>query len=147
MEVEEHRYRYRNRKKKNSSVGVVKKLKGFLYGLGNGSKSRVNPSAGCFLVCVGPEKERFVIKTECANHPLFKMLLEDAESEYGFRNEGPLHLPCDVDLFYKVLAAMDAGDDLLRHHHGDFGCCSCSPFRRSYDQLTPPRMLKRNHHF
>lgn len=120
---------------------------------------RVAPT-GCFTVYVGPEKQRFVMKTEYANHPLFRMLLEDAESEYGFSSEGPLLLPCDVALFCKVLAEMDAadagidGDDDYR-----FGCGSCSPFnpaRRlgrsdmakgctSYGLLTPPRAIADQH--
>ncbi|GFP91611.1 auxin-induced protein x10a [Phtheirospermum japonicum] len=109
---------------------------------------------GCFSVYVGPEKQRFVIKTEFANHPLFRMLLEDAELEYGFENGGPLLLPCDVDLFYKVLAEMDDGDQFERGTRGlGYGCGSpFSPARRlgkrnmakgcgSYGLLTPPRSL------
>ncbi|KAK6930775.1 Small auxin-up RNA [Dillenia turbinata] len=65
---------------------------------------------GCFTVYVGPQKQRFVIKTEYLNHPLFIMLLEEAESEYGFSSEGPLALPCNVDFFYKVLVEMDCCD-------------------------------------
>ncbi|XP_051115405.1 uncharacterized protein LOC127240650 [Andrographis paniculata] len=119
---------------------------------------QVAPS-GCFCVYVGPEKQRFVIKTELANHPLFRMLLEDAELEYGFTSDGPLLLPCDVDLFYRVLAEMDHDGkerEILGGGYG-FGSGGCSPFtpgRRhsrvggggcgSYGLLTPPRMLKIN---
>jgi hypothetical protein len=39
---------------------------------------------GCFPVYVGPKKQKFVIKIEYANHSLFQMLLEEAESEYGY---------------------------------------------------------------
>ncbi|KAL3617577.1 hypothetical protein CASFOL_037898 [Castilleja foliolosa] len=107
---------------------------------------------GCFSVYVGPEKQRFVIKTEWANHPLFKMLLEDAELEYGFKNEGPLLLPCDVDLFHKVLGEMDGGDEFDRDTCGyGYGCSS--PFlarsRSSYGYglLTPSRSLKINNFY
>lgn len=112
---------------------------------------------GCFSVYVGPQRQRFVIKTEFANHPLFKMLLEDAELEYGFTSEGPLLLPCDVDLFYKVLAEMDDNETTTTP------VCSfanysplilCSPSRPStinkgygsYKLLTPSPMLKLNSH-
>ncbi|KAL3839122.1 hypothetical protein ACJIZ3_023714 [Penstemon smallii] len=122
------------------------------------TKGRAPPS-GCFSVYVGPEKQRFVIKTEFANHPMFKILLEDAELEYGFNNEGPLHIPCEVDLFCKVMVEIDRGnrDDQYEDY---FACGSCSPFspaRRlgksdiapkgygSYGLLTPPRFLKINH--
>lgn len=114
------------------------------------AKHQVAPN-GCFFVYVGPEKQRFVIKIEYANHPSFKMLLEDAEVEYGFNSEGPLMLPCDVDLFWKVLAEMDRGEE-TNHSCGGFAYGSCSPFspargsrRTSYSLLTPPRLLKINH--
>jgi SAUR family protein len=111
-------------------------------------KCKVAPG-GCFSVYVGPQKQRFVIKTKFANHPLFKMLLEDAELEYGFNSQGPILLPCEVDLFYKVLAEMDSGDEVR------LGCNFASPARRSnsisdnknyggYRLLTPSRMLKMN---
>lgn len=63
---------------------------------------------GCFAVYIGPEKQRFLVKTEFANHPLFKGLLEDAALEYGYKNDGPILLPCDVDLFYNVLAEIES---------------------------------------
>ncbi|KAG6653856.1 hypothetical protein I3843_05G096100 [Carya illinoinensis] len=95
-------------------------------------KSRVAPE-GCFSVYVGPQKQKFVIKTEYANHPLFKMLLEEAESEYGYDNQGPLVLPCNVDIFHKVLLEMEDGRDIQK------GC----GFKRygSYQLLSPSRMV------
>ncbi|KAE8663928.1 putative Atrazine chlorohydrolase [Hibiscus syriacus] len=101
-------------------------------------RSRVTPE-GCFTVYVGPQKQRFVIKTEYANHPLFKILLEEAESEYGFHSEGPLVLPCDVDLFCRVLLAMDDGDNMVRQ-----GCRFAKRYG-SYQLLSPPRMMTINH--
>lgn len=62
---------------------------------------------GCFSVYVGPQRQRFVIKAEYANHPLFKTLLAEAECEYGYKNEGPLELPCEVYDFRKVLLEID----------------------------------------
>ncbi|XP_004298546.1 PREDICTED: uncharacterized protein LOC101293297 [Fragaria vesca subsp. vesca] len=72
---------------------------------------KVTP-VGYFSVYVGPEKQRFALKMEYVNHPLFKVLLEDAALEYGYRNDGPLLLPCDVDLFYNVLAEIESMDDI-----------------------------------
>ncbi|MBA0563188.1 hypothetical protein Golob_008186 [Gossypium lobatum] len=100
-------------------------------------KNRVAPE-GCFTVYVGHQKQRFVIKTEYANHPLFKILLEEAESEYGFTSEGPLMLPCNVDLFCKVLLAMDDGDNTIRQ-----GCGFANGYG-SYRLLTPPWMMATN---
>ncbi|XP_073129030.1 auxin-responsive protein SAUR40 [Henckelia pumila] len=123
----------------------------------HGSKTgRVSIPNGCFSVYVGPEKQRFVIETKCLNHSLFRMLLEDAETEYGFNCDGPLLLPCEVDLFCKVLAEMKCTTSTDH----DYTYASCSPFvnpaRRlgksdmakgysSYGLLTPPRWLKINH--
>ncbi|KAJ8772501.1 hypothetical protein K2173_027678 [Erythroxylum novogranatense] len=107
---------------------------------------------GCFSVYVGPQKQRFVMKTKYASHPLFRMLLEDAEMEYGYNSQGPLLLPCDVDLFYKVLSEIDNGDEVVS------GCSPLAMFspRRSslelinserygaYRILPPSPMLKLN---
>lgn len=109
------------------------------------SASQVTPD-GCFTVYVGPERRRFVVRTEFANHPLFRMLLEDAESEYGYNTQGPISLPCEVDLFYKVLAEMESCDD----HDDQFqdGLFLCSPLRcnKGYKHLSPSRLLKINNH-
>jgi len=62
---------------------------------------------GCLCVYVGHERQRFVIKIKILNHPLFKTLLEDVENEYGYKNDGPLWLPCDVDLFCETLVDIE----------------------------------------
>ncbi|KAK7369632.1 hypothetical protein VNO80_11674 [Phaseolus coccineus] len=62
---------------------------------------------GCLCVYVGAERERFIVKIKIANHPLFKELLDDAEREYGYRNDGPLWLPCPVDFFCEALTEME----------------------------------------
>ncbi|XP_068666614.1 auxin-responsive protein SAUR72-like [Aristolochia californica] len=95
------------------------------------TKSRVAPE-GCFSVYVGPEKERFVIKTEYANHPLFKILLEEAEMEYGFDTQGPLALPCEVDIFHSVLWEMDNEDETRG--------CGLAKGYSAYRPLTPARV-------
>ena len=121
------------------------------------SKSRHhNSPEGCFGVYVGQERQRFVIKTKCLNHPLFKLLLEDAEMEYGYNCEGPLLIPCEVDLFYKVLAEVERKE--IEPISCGLGYGSCSPFnsaRRlgrsdmarglgSYGLLTPSSLLEMN---
>ncbi|RRT56218.1 hypothetical protein B296_00036339 [Ensete ventricosum] len=65
------------------------------------------PPEGCFAVYVGSERERFVIRTECVNHPRFRLLLEEAEMEFGYSNSGPLELPCHVEVFHEVLREME----------------------------------------
>jgi hypothetical protein len=41
---------------------------------------------------------------------LFKTFLEDVENEYGYTNDGPLWLPCDVDLFCEALVEIESDD-------------------------------------
>ena len=50
-----------------------------------------------------------MIKTESVNHPLFRVLLEEAEKEYGFVCAGPLTLPCDVAVFRRIIEALGKG--------------------------------------
>ncbi|GAB4860386.1 hypothetical protein Ancab_035544 [Ancistrocladus abbreviatus] len=98
---------------------------------------------GCFSVYVGPEKQRFVVEVKYANHPLFRMLLEDAELEYGYNSEGPLMLPCDVDLFYRALAEMESdevGDEIQSAATG----CGMTFGNGFYSPLTPSRSIKMN---
>jgi len=142
---------------KKSSTFSKSKSWSFTKATSSSKSNKIAPD-GCFTVYVGPQKQRFVIKTKFANHPLFKMLLEDAEMEYGYNSDGPIMLPCDVDLFYKILVEMDTKDDRIVPSCG-LAHRSCSPFsptRRSghgdmgkgygsYGFLTPSRLLKMNH--
>ncbi|XP_058734166.1 auxin-responsive protein SAUR71-like [Vicia villosa] len=74
---------------------------------------------GCVCVYVGSERQRFIIKIKIFNHPLFKTLLEDVENEYGYRNDGPLWLPCHVDFFCEALEDIESVED-------DIGFVGCS---------------------
>ncbi|GLJ36118.1 hypothetical protein SUGI_0724570 [Cryptomeria japonica] len=71
------------------------------------SPNEVTPR-GHVAVYVGDDQERFVIKTEYVNHPLFKNLLDEAEREFGFQSEGPLVLPCQVAAFHKILWTLES---------------------------------------
>ncbi|KAG8078929.1 hypothetical protein GUJ93_ZPchr0007g3851 [Zizania palustris] len=94
------------------------------YGMSTGSGGRAAATvAGCFSVYVGPERERFVVRAEYANHPLFRRLLDDAEREYGYASQGALELPCDVDAFLDALWQMEHDDD----HAGDGDEAVASP--------------------
>lgn len=94
-------------------------------------KRRVAPE-GCLSVCVGAEKEKFLIKMEYVNHPLFKMLLDEAEMEYGYANEGPLELPCEVDLFHSLLWEIEQ-DEIARPG------CNLARVHGAYQLLSPSR--------
>ncbi|KAM0822892.1 hypothetical protein ACQ4PT_071221 [Festuca glaucescens] len=62
---------------------------------------------GCFSVYVGSERQRFVVRTKCVNHPLFRALLEEAEEVFGYATEGPLELPCSAEAFAVVLEQIE----------------------------------------
>ncbi|ONM34973.1 auxin-responsive protein SAUR50 [Zea mays] len=92
---------------------TLQRCKSGLSAGGGGSCGRSSTSSppGCFSVYVGAERERFVVRAECANHPLFRRLLDDTEREYGYAAQGPLALPgCDVDSFLDVLWQMERAD-------------------------------------
>lgn len=89
---------------------ILKAWRSFGARSGN-EKGEIATPNGCFSVYVGPQKQRFIVKTKFVNHPLFKMLLDEAEMEYGFQSDGPIWLPCNVDLFYKVLAEMSIDEE------------------------------------
>ncbi|CAA2995175.1 auxin-responsive protein SAUR40-like [Olea europaea var. sylvestris] len=136
-------------RKNSSGIGHALKMKSksWPHGLigraatsdeNRGKKCKVAPE-GCFSIYVGPQKQRFVIKTECVNHPLFKTLLEEAESEYGYSTDGPLMLPCDVHIFVKVLVEMEYPDEISSLQGCNFGRS-----HSSYQLLTPPRIVAMN---
>nr|XP_043619910.1 auxin-responsive protein SAUR71-like [Erigeron canadensis] len=91
--------------KKDGVTGSLMKSKSW----GSIGEDMEKTPEGFFPVYVGPDKQRFAIKTKCVNHPSFIMLLEDAESEYSIHFDGPIMLPCDVDLFCNVLAEINGG--------------------------------------
>ena len=68
---------------------------------------RQKPAEGCFSVYVGAARERFVVRTKCLNHPLFRALLEEAEEVFGYAAAGPLELPCDAEEFARVLEQIE----------------------------------------
>ncbi|XP_030541944.1 auxin-responsive protein SAUR32-like [Rhodamnia argentea] len=116
---------------------------------GRGRRRRVAPE-GCFSVYVGPGRQKFVIKTEYANHPLFKALLDEAEAEYGYSSGGPIELPCDVAVFYQVLMEIGSDDnDDGGGHTGGLGAkrrvgCGFSQGYGAYRLLSPSRMITIN---
>ncbi|XP_028782664.1 protein SMALL AUXIN UP-REGULATED RNA 10-like [Neltuma alba] len=97
--------RCRGGSRRRRSSNIVSMVRESL-GKKQNKKKQMAPE-GCFWVYVGPQRERFLVKIELANHPVFKELLDDAESEYGFRNDGPIRLPCDVNLFCDAVAEME----------------------------------------
>ncbi|KAF7059762.1 hypothetical protein CFC21_066626 [Triticum aestivum] len=65
------------------------------------------PAEGCFSVYVGMGRQRFIVRTECVNHPLFRVLLAEAEEMFGYAATGPLELPCNSEAFTGVLEQIE----------------------------------------
>ncbi|KAK1404709.1 Auxin-induced protein 15A [Heracleum sosnowskyi] len=62
---------------------------------------------GFLAVYVGEERKRFVVPTGYLSHPLFKMLLEKAYNEFGFKQTNGLVVPCSVAAFQGVINAVE----------------------------------------
>ncbi|CAH9130073.1 unnamed protein product [Cuscuta epithymum] len=62
---------------------------------------------GYLAVYVGPELRRFIIPTSYLSDPLFKVLLEKVEEEFGFDHSGALTIPCETETFKYLLKCME----------------------------------------
>ena len=99
-------------------------------------------AAGYFTLLVGPEKERFGVRARCANHPLFRALLDEAETEYGFAGcDGPLELPCAVDDFMEVMWEMEQADPAASPGCGRFAAAGSRGHHQGYQMMSPARFL------
>ncbi|KAJ7284269.1 hypothetical protein O6H91_06G079300 [Diphasiastrum complanatum] len=65
---------------------------------------------GCLAVYVGRERRRFVVPIYYLKHHLFKYLLERSANEFGFEYRTGIILPCEVELFRRLLW-------LIEHNH------------------------------
>eukprot|EP01018_Ginkgo_biloba_P040827 Gb_39589 [translate_table: standard] len=61
---------------------------------------------GYFSVCVGEERERFLVPILHLKHPLIRLLLERSAEEYGIDQSGVITIPCDVATFQYVLRSV-----------------------------------------
>ncbi|KAI7755094.1 hypothetical protein M8C21_025964 [Ambrosia artemisiifolia] len=77
---------------------------------------------GYLAVYVGPELRRFIIPTSYLSDPLFKVLLEKVEEEFGFDHSGGLTIPCEIETFKYLLNCME--------HHQKVIMGSCYSLRR-----------------
>ncbi|CAH2064410.1 unnamed protein product [Thlaspi arvense] len=68
------------------------------------------PRKGHFAVYVGRSRARHVIPITFLNHPIFQMMLQEAEEEFGFRQERGITIPCDQNIFLSLL-------DSIKYHY------------------------------
>ncbi|KAE8665289.1 Auxin-induced protein 15A [Hibiscus syriacus] len=62
---------------------------------------------GYLAVYVGMELRRFIIPTRYLSHPIFTILLEKAEEEFGYGHIGGLTLPCEIETFKYLLKCIE----------------------------------------
>ncbi|MQM01359.1 hypothetical protein Taro_034114 [Colocasia esculenta] len=73
-------------------------------GAGAGRRGwRAEVPEGHLPVYVGEEMERFVVRADLLNRPVFLELLRRSAEEYGYEQRGVLRIPCPVPLFQRVL--------------------------------------------
>lgn len=87
-------------KNSNKSMKFLKKTLSF-------SESSMSLPKGSLAVCVGREMKRYVVPTEYLSHRAFGMLLREAEEEFGFQHEGALRIPCEVEVFERILKVVE----------------------------------------
>lgn len=71
---------------------------------------------GFLAVYVGSELRRFIIPTSYLSDPLFKVLLEKVEEEFGFDQSGGLTIPCEIETFKYLLKCMENHQKINGEH-------------------------------
>ncbi|KAL1821247.1 hypothetical protein DCAR_0417637 [Daucus carota subsp. sativus] len=74
---------------------------------GDHEDDQYSTPTGFLAVYVGEDRKRFVVPTGYLSHPLFKMLLEKAYKEFGFKQMSGLVVPCSVAAFQEVISAVE----------------------------------------
>lgn len=62
------------------------------------------------LVGKDKEKEKVLVHTKLLKHPCFLVLLEMAVQEFGYEQKGILQIPCEIEQFMLVRAALNKGN-------------------------------------
>ncbi|PIN04414.1 hypothetical protein CDL12_23049 [Handroanthus impetiginosus] len=58
------------------------------------------------FVLYSKDNNRFLVPLCYLNHPIFGVLLEMAEEEYGLTGDGPLRVPCEKELVDYILCLL-----------------------------------------
>lgn len=95
-----------NRDKPSQEVCLLRECSGEECSPPSSPPSSTTPT-GFFPVYVGEGRQRFLVPMGFLSHPLFKMLLEKARNEFGFKQRSGLTVPCSVSAFQEVLNAVE----------------------------------------
>lgn len=58
------------------------------------------------LIGQGEERERILVHMEQFKQPYFLELLELAVQEFGYEQQGILHIPCKTEVFRSIIGAI-----------------------------------------
>ncbi|OIV99525.1 hypothetical protein TanjilG_17335 [Lupinus angustifolius] len=73
------------------------------YTANQASSKVVDVPKGYIAVYIGEKVKRFVIPISYLNQPLFQVLLNQAEEEFGYDHPmGGLTIPCSEDIFLDI---------------------------------------------
>ncbi|XP_010444818.1 PREDICTED: auxin-induced protein 15A-like [Camelina sativa] len=77
-----------------------------------GKKSNVDVNfngvpKGHFVVYVGHSRSRHVIPISFLTHPIFQMLLQQSEEEFGYFQDSGLTIPCDEHFFQSLISSIN----------------------------------------
>ncbi|CAN1183426.1 Protein SMALL AUXIN UP-REGULATED RNA 16 [Linum perenne] len=106
--------------------------------------SMLTVPAGYVAIYVGANGRRFVVRAKYLNHPIFNTILSLAEEEYGFKNDGPLRIPCEEWEFEEILRFvsrsdhskfMNVDDEEIDHLHSRG--CGYSCIHTGKEELVP----------
>lgn len=81
------------------------------------------------------DNPRFLVPLRFLNHPIFRVVLEMAEEEYGLTAHGPLRLPCEKEFLHFILSLLrnNTDDDV----HLDNALLSLRPTSLRPSMQTP----------
>ncbi|WOL15945.1 auxin-responsive protein SAUR50 [Canna indica] len=88
--------------KKLKKIGNEKSLWAILTCIEERNIPRDVPK-GHMVVYVGDKRKRFIIRITFLEHPLFQVLLDQAQEEYEFQPFSKLCIPCDENVFIAIL--------------------------------------------
>ncbi|CAL9009473.1 unnamed protein product [Prunus brigantina] len=100
---------------------------------------------GFLAICVGKELKRFIIPTEYLGHQAFRILLREAEEEFGFQQEGVLKIPCEVPVFEKILKVVEEKREVF-FLHNEFGFISAEKDKIGFCSSPSDCELTPSHH-
>ncbi|XP_050222874.1 protein SMALL AUXIN UP-REGULATED RNA 51-like [Mercurialis annua] len=121
----------------------------------NGVFSSSTVPSGFLAIYAGENRVRFLVPVRFLHFPIFIALLNKAEEEYGFKFNGGIVLPCEVEFFEQVLSflrkdekkygGLEVGEFLKVISELDFGSSSSCKIQQGNCSSARDRLLPRMH--